>query len=52
VLKNRNGRRGESGELKFTKKFNSFFEIPEDFKEVYTDENPFDDDEEQQVFRL
>ena len=46
VLKNRNGRRGDSGELKFTKRFNSFFEVPEDFKEVYTDENPFADDED------
>ena len=44
VLKNRNGKRGDSGELKFTKRFNSFFEMPEDFKEVYTDENPFADD--------
>ena len=44
VLKNRNGRRGDSGEMRFTKKFNSFFELPEDFKEVYTDENPFADD--------
>ena len=44
VLKNRNGKRGDSGEMKFTKKFNSFFEMPEDFKEVYTDENPFADD--------
>ena len=41
VLKNRNGRRGDSGELKFTKKFNSFFEIPEDFKEVFSNDNPF-----------
>lgn len=46
VLKNRNGKRGDSGELKFTKRFNSFFEMPEDFKEVYTDENPFADDGE------
>lgn len=49
VLKNRNGRRGESGELKFTKKFNSFFEVPEGFKEVYMDESPFDDDDEDTV---
>jgi replicative DNA helicase len=46
VLKNRNGRRGDSGELQFTKRFNSFFEVPEDFKVVYSDENPFADDDE------
>ena len=46
VLKNRNGKRGDSGELKFTKRFNSFFEMPEDFKEVYTNDNPFTTDED------
>ena len=53
VLKNRNGRRGDSGELKFTKRFNSFYEMPEDFKVVYSDENPFadDDDEDTVVMR-
>lgn len=50
VLKNRNGRRGDSGELQFTKRFNSFFEVPEDFKVVYSDENPFTDDEEDDIF--
>lgn len=49
VLKNRNGRRGDSGELKFTKRFNSFFEIPEDFKEVYTNDNPFKDDDDDPI---
>jgi len=48
VLKNRNGKRGDSGELKFTKRFNTFFEVPEDFKEVYTDENPFTEDEKKE----
>lgn len=47
VLKNRNGKRGDSGELKFTKRFNSFFEVPEEFTEVYTDENPFADDKDE-----
>lgn len=46
VLKNRNGKRGDSGELKFTKRFNSFFEMPAEFKEVYTNDNPFTEDED------
>ena len=46
VLKNRNGKRGDSGELQFTKRFNSFFEVPDDFKVVYSDENPFTDEDE------
>lgn len=46
VLKNRNGRRGDSGEMRFTKRFNSFFEVPEGFSPVYSDENPFAGDEE------
>lgn len=50
VLKNRNGRRGESNELRFTKRFNSFFEVPEGFKPVYSDTNPFEDDEEDDIF--
>lgn len=44
VLKNRNGKRGDSGELKFSKRFNSFFEIPEGFKEVYVNDDPFADE--------
>ena len=49
VLKNRNGKRGDSGELQFTKRFNSFFEVPEDFKVIYSDENPFADDDDDPI---
>lgn len=41
VLKNRNGKRGDSGELKFTKRFNTFYDVPADFTEVYVNDNPF-----------
>jgi len=47
VLKNRNGKRGNSGELRFTKRFNTFYEMPEDFIVVYSDENPFTDDDDE-----
>ena len=52
VLKNRNGRRGDSGEMKFTKKFNYFYEVPAGFTEVYTDENPFAEDDVDEVATL
>ena len=52
VLKNRNGKRGDSGEFKFTKKFNTFYDVPTDFTEVYMNDNPFAEESEQQEFRL
>lgn len=55
VLKNRNGKRGDSGELKFTKRFNTFYDVPADFTEVYVNDNPFftkEDEEDNSPLRF